>query len=278
MLKQRVVTAVILALFFLGILFGLPMAGFAVVLAIIVMVAAWEWADLAGLQAPWKRYAYAIFIGCCIAVVAAYSHLFEASWAGGDVIAIRDILLVAALWWAISLLWVQGYPSSALLWDRFWVKAAVGVLVLVPAWLSLVFLHGRENGQWLILLVILLVACADIGAYFSGKAFGKHKLAPAVSPGKSWEGFWGGFAACLLLGVVIAYCLGGNWLILALIVPASLISVLGDLSESMFKRQRGIKDSSQLLPGHGGLLDRVDGVTAAAPIFSLALILSQWQF
>lgn len=276
MLRQRVITAIILALFFLGVLFGLSPQGFALVLALIVMVAGWEWADLAGLSQPWQRYLYALIIGAGIFAAAIYTHIPDA--AAPALEQTRSLLVAACVWWAVALLWVQGYPSSALLWDRRWIKSIIGALVLIPAWLSLVFLHSQAHGQWLILLLIFLVACADIGAYFSGKRFGKHKLAPAVSPGKTWEGFWGGLAACLLLALAVALFLGGDWLIVAIIVPAGLISVLGDLSESMFKRQRGIKDSSQLLPGHGGLLDRVDGVTSAAPVFALAIILSHWTF
>lgn len=276
MLKQRVITAITLALFFLGILFGLSAMQFALVLTLIVMIAGWEWSDLAGLSQSWQRYAYALMVGCAIAATALYTRIFDSLAPSGD--QIRSVLVAATIWWAVSLLWVQGYPSSALLWDRPWIKAVIGFLVLVPTWLALVFLHSRADGQWLILLLILLVACADIGAYFSGKRFGRRKLAPAVSPGKTWEGFWGGVVVCLFLAIALAWFCDGNWLTLAIVIPASLISVLGDLSESMFKRQRGVKDSSQLLPGHGGLLDRVDGITAAAPVFALAIILTGWKF
>ncbi|NHN37719.1 phosphatidate cytidylyltransferase [Pseudomaricurvus alcaniphilus] len=275
-LKQRVITAIILAACFLLALFALPLSGFALALALVVMLAGWEWANLAGFEPQWQRCLYALLVGLVAAGLAYYTHLL-----GGEALALdrlRDILLLACGWWALALLWVQGYPASAVLWDRRWLKAIMGIVVLVPAWLALVYLHSQEYGQWLVVLVMVAVACADIGAYFSGKAFGKHKLAPNVSPGKSWEGFWGGLGCCLLLAALIGYSASGGWLVFAVIVPASLVSVLGDLSESMLKRQRGIKDSSQLLPGHGGLLDRIDGVTAAAPVFALAILLSGWSF
>ena len=122
-----------------------------------------------------------------------------------------------------------------------------------------------------------VVAAADIGGYFAGRKFGKRKLAPAVSPGKTWEGFSGGLIANLLLGSLIAYLTGSNiGLLLAIVVPTSLFSVLGDLLESMVKRHAGVKDSGVILPGHGGILDRVDSITAAAPVFALAVLASGW--
>ncbi|RYZ95959.1 MAG: hypothetical protein EOO68_17675 [Moraxellaceae bacterium] len=118
---------------------------------------------------------------------------------------------------------------------------------------------------------------SNIGGYFSGRRFGKHKLAPSVSPGKTLEGFAGGLLSNLILVGMIAYLTGNNvWLLLAIVVPTSLFSVLGDLLESMVKRYAGVKDSGVILPGHGGILDRVDSVTAAAPVFALALLASGW--
>lgn len=274
MLKQRVITAIVLAAVFVAVLFGLDTSAFAVLLGLVVMLAGWEWANLAGFEEQWQRCLYAVFIGVAMLLATAYTGVLDILPSAAN---IRNILILACCWWAVALLWVQGYPSSAILWDRKWLKAIMGFLVLVPAWLALVFLHTEYRGEWLVLLVMLVVACADIGAYFSGKAFGRRKLAPNVSPGKSWEGFWGGLACCVLLALLIGLLFGGAAMTLAIVVPASLVSVLGDLSESMLKRQRGIKDSSQLLPGHGGLLDRVDGVTAAAPVFALALLLTGWS-
>lgn len=275
MLKQRIITAIILALVFLGVIFSLDATGFAAVVALVVMIAGWEWANMAGFKAQWQRFGYGLLVGLILVSCGYYSQFIQAG-----VVALeptRTILLVACTWWAVALLWVQGYPASAVLWGHRLLKALMGLLVLVPTWLALVFLRGEPQGQWLILLVVLVVASADIGAYFSGKAFGRRKLAPQVSPGKSWEGFWGGFICCILLALVVGFKVGGGWMMLAIIAPAGLASVLGDLLESMVKRQRGIKDSSQLLPGHGGVLDRVDSITAAAPVFALAVLLTGWQ-
>lgn len=275
MLKQRIITAVILALVFLTALFALSGTYFALAIAAVVLVAGWEWANMVGLKSQWQRVAYALCVGLGILAAACYTDFISAGHLLDE--PLRNLLLVACTWWAVALLWVQGYPTSAVLWSHPLVKALMGLLVLVPTWLALVFLRSEANGQWLILLVVLVVVCADIGAYFTGKAFGRRKLAPAVSPGKSWEGFWGGFACCLLLSLVVGFTFGGGWIMLAIIAPAGLASVLGDLLESMVKRQRGIKDSSQLLPGHGGVLDRVDSITAAAPVFALAVVLTGWQ-
>lgn len=275
MLKQRVITAVVLAVLFLGGLFFLSVTGFALAIGVVVMLAGWEWANLSGLTAQWQRLLYAAVVGGSVALAAWYTGFLPA----GELQTgpLQVLLLAACTWWAVALLWVQGYPSSALLWGHSIIKMLMGFLVLVPTWLALVFLRDQPAGEWLILLVMVMVACADIGAYFTGKAFGRRKLAPAVSPGKSWEGFWGGFACCLLQAGIVGYAFGGGWLTLAIIAPASLASVLGDLLESMVKRQRGVKDSSQLLPGHGGILDRVDSITAAAPVFALAVLLTGWQ-
>jgi phosphatidate cytidylyltransferase len=170
---------------------------------------------------------------------------------------------------------VQGYPSSGVLWGHGILRLLMGTLVLIPTWVALVYVRQQDNGAWLVLLLMLIVALADSGGYFVGRRFGKHKLAPAVSPGKTWEGFAGGLAANCLLALLLAQSLNVNVLImLALAVPTSLVSVLGDLLESMVKRHAGVKDSGAILPGHGGILDRVDGITAGAPVFALALLAS----
>ncbi len=273
MLKQRVITALVLAAVLLAALFGLASGIFIWGIGLVVLLAAWEWSDLASIRGVAARLSFVGLVAACLLLVAALTGLPSAP----DSAMIRNLLLAACTWWALALLWVQGYPSSAVLWGNPWVKSLMGVLVLVPTWLGLALVRGQANGEWLIVLLVLVVVCADVGAYFSGRAFGKRKLAAEVSPGKTWEGFWGGVGCCALLGAVVGYGVGGGALMLALVVPAGLASVLGDLLESMVKRQRGVKDSGNLLPGHGGVLDRVDSITAAAPVFALALLLSGWQ-
>jgi len=286
MLKQRVLTALVLAAGFLSALFFLSPSFFALLVSIVCLIGGWEWAQLAGLGRPAQRLAY--LGACALAFVLAANYLSLTSWpiissavnlTAGQLDAFRNLLVLACLGWAMALLWVQSYPQSALLWGSRWARALMGLVVLVPAGAALVYIRVQESGAVLILLLVLVVASADIGAFFSGRRWGRHKLAAKVSPGKTWEGFAGGVAANLLLALLISAFSGISlafWLVLML--PTSLVSVLGDLLESMLKRHRGIKDSGALLPGHGGVLDRLDSLTAAAPVFALALLSSGWPF
>jgi phosphatidate cytidylyltransferase len=275
MLKQRVITALIITAIFLSALFLLPAGYFAFFMAVVVLIGAWEWAGLSSVPQLWLRVVYA-------AVVAAY--LLGVSWWIGfageatpdlDLAAVQKLLIIGCSFWAVALLLVQGYPSSAILWGNKFLRLLMGLLVLVPTWIALVYVRQQAEGHWLIILLFLIVAVADTGGYFAGRRFGKRKLAIHVSPGKTWEGFAGGLLANLMLALILAFGFELSLaLVLAVVVPTSLISVLGDLLESMVKRHAGVKDSGTILPGHGGILDRVDGVTAAAPVYALALMTS----
>ena len=278
MLKQRVITALILSVVFLAALFCLSAPLFSLFVALAVLVGAWEWANLARLTAIWQRVGYMVVVGIAIAWTAFYVDLSPLDTAAHlQTDDVRRVLLVGCGFWALALLLVQGYPSSAILWGAPAIRALMGLIVLVATWVAFSFVRAQLNGAWLVLLIVAVVASADIGGYFFGRRWGKHKLALAVSPGKTWEGFAGGVLCNLLLSVLIWLVVGGNYfLLLAIMLPTSLVSVLGDLFESMLKRERGIKDSSALLPGHGGVLDRVDSLTAAAPVFALALLSSGW--
>ncbi|UTA46746.1 phosphatidate cytidylyltransferase [Simiduia sp. 21SJ11W-1] len=275
MLKQRIITAVLLMAVLLAALHYLPTPLFQLLLGTAVLIAAWEWSNLSGVANYWLRGAYVAATAAMLAlagVVTGLSSALDLEW-------LRNLLLVGSLWWALSLLWVQGYPSSSILWGAPIARLAIGWLVLVPAWLALCYLRELPGGAWLMLMVVCVVAGADIGGYFVGRRFGKHKLAPQVSPGKTWEGFWGGLATNVLWATALGLWLGEGRLplLLAIVVPASLVSVLGDLVESMLKRHRGIKDSSQLLPGHGGVLDRIDSITAAAPVMALGVLMTGFE-
>jgi phosphatidate cytidylyltransferase len=278
MLKQRVMTALVLVAIFLAAVFYLPVPLFSAFAAMIVLIAAWEWGNLAGCTRIWQRLAYLVLVALVMAAAAHYLNISPlATTIATDPLKFRHLLLVGCGWWALALLLVQGYPSSAILWGAVTTRMLIGLLVLVPTWIAFTYVRAQVNGAWLILLIVAVVASADIGGYFTGRAWGKHKLKPAVSPGKTWEGFAGGVAANILLALVLWQVTGSNLVILlAIILPTSLVSVLGDLLESMVKRHRGIKDSGVLLPGHGGVLDRVDSLTAAAPVFALALLASGW--
>lgn len=276
MLKQRVITALVLVVVFLFALFYLPAAAFALFAGAIILVAGWEWANLSGFEAAGSRLLYVGLLAAVLVAVAFHIQLlpdlFHSSPDGDRVF---SWLLLGCGWWAFALLLVQGYPSSSLLWGSRLLRALMGLLVLVPAWLAFSWVRFAPQGEWLVLLIVAIVALADIGGYFTGRRWGRRKLKPAVSPGKTWEGFLGGLFANILFALIVWQLAGGSlvfWLLL--VVPTSLVSVLGDLLESMVKRHRGIKDSSNLLPGHGGVLDRADSLTAAAPVFALALAAS----
>ncbi|WP_043306944.1 phosphatidate cytidylyltransferase [Pseudomonas sp. ML96] len=268
MLKQRIITALILLPIALGGFFLLDGAAFALFIGAVVTLGAWEWARLAGLEAQPQRVAYAGVVAAIL--YGAWLLSAVAPW----------LLGAAVLWWLAATLLVLSYPDSSRYWGGLPGKLVIGLLILLPAWQGLVLLKQWPQANGLIIAVMVLVWGADIGAYFAGKAFGKRKLAPRVSPGKSWEGFYGGLLASLL--ITLAVGLQQGWqsadLLLALAGAALVVavSVIGDLTESMFKRQSGIKDSSNLLPGHGGVLDRIDSLTAAIPVFAVLLWLAGW--
>ena len=258
-LRQRIVTALALAALVLGVLLAMPPGAAVTVVAFAVFAGAWEWSGFANLRAA-ARVAYALAVVGCAAL--AWSWTAEPANLG-------VFLRATAAWWVIGLAWVvfapgRGGPRAA---------AVCGFLVLVPAAVGL----GRialvqPYGQVLLLFLVVLVAAADVGAYFGGRMLGRHKLAPRVSPGKTWEGFVAGMIAAAVAAACGAVLFGmpiAAWL--AVCVPVALVSVVGDLVESMWKRHAGIKDSSGLLPGHGGVLDRIDSLTAAGPAFMLGL-------
>lgn len=275
MLKQRVITAVILTAIFLVALFGLPTGIFPFFIGAVVLIGAWEWAKLSSFAATWQRLVYMAVIAGLIGDVGVMVGVCSID--GLDLAITKIVMMIACGFWAVALLMVQGYPSSAILWGHTVLRLLMGVFVLVPTWLALVYVHAQPQGPWLVLMIAAIVAAADTGGYFTGRKFGKHKLAPSVSPGKTLEGFAGGLLANILLAALVAWLSNSNfWLLLAIVVPTSLVSVLGDLLESMVKRHAGVKDSGSILPGHGGILDRVDSITAAAPVFALALLCSGW--
>lgn len=257
MLRQRVITALILAPLVLLVIFGLPHAITMLVLALLVLAAAWEWSAFPGFTQHSARVTYVAAVFMCIAVL----WLFGAERGELD-----TVLYAAVVWWLLAMVWIATAPARA---NRA-MAALAGLLVLVPVWLALVRLHS--HGPQLMLFLLLLVVAADIGAYFAGRRFGRNKLAPRVSPGKTWEGVIGGFVAAAIMAVVGVWWFDVSptpFMLLCLVVVVA--SIIGDLTESLFKRHVGLKDSGSLLPGHGGVLDRVDSVTAAAPVFLLGL-------
>jgi len=275
MLRQRVVTALLMAAAFLVGVYFLSPAILALVFAAIVALGAWEWALLSGLTRGVGRGLYALLVfGSAVAL-----YRYAGFGTELDREQIQPVLGLAGLWWCFALLWVKSYPASAALWRHPVLRLFMGLLIMLPAWFAAVYLlHIAPRGAAVVAFV-LLVAGADIGAYFTGRAFGRHALAPSVSPAKTWEGFWGGVVSAGLLAAALWSVLPARFdhlsLVAALCVAlaTAFASVLGDLTVSMVKRHSGVKDSSSLLPGHGGLLDRLDSLCAAAPTFALALLL-----
>jgi phosphatidate cytidylyltransferase len=262
MLKQRVITALIMAPIAIAGVFFLPLYGFAVFVGLIMLVSAWEWAQLAGFSGS-SRVIYAGLLGLTLPFVFFVPAVY--------------ILISGILWWVIALFFVVGYPAFAEVWSSKISRLMIGILVLLSAFVAMVQLKMYPDNNYLIILLFLLIWGADIGAYFTGKALGKRKLAPSVSPGKSWAGLYGGLATAVIIGLLMVLARPDTVqlvsikgaIFLGCCALVAVVSVLGDLTLSMFKRNAGVKDSSNLLPGHGGFLDRIDSLLSAAPLFAL---------
>lgn len=270
MLFQRVLTALVLAPLMLAGIFLLSPPLFSLFIGVIVMIAAWEWVNLSDYRRPLVRWA---FVGCTAVALLALYFLVDLTSRGWVLVTVA-----ALLWWAIALVLVLAYPSSQSFIEHPTVRLLLFIPVMIPLWTGLNLIKVRPDAALMLTWLMLLVWGADIGAYFAGRAFGRRKLAPNVSPGKTWAGVYGGMATSMLISTVLAMIFipelsPGQWLLLLLFSALVVaISVLGDLVESLLKRMRGIKDSSSLLPGHGGVLDRVDSLCSATPMFVLMLV------
>ena len=266
MLKQRLLTALLLIPIFVFIVLKAPSDVFYSFTGLIVVLGAWEWSFFMGVNQ---------FPQNCIYPLVMIFILFIAY-----LLPIVPVLSIAFGFWLVAAFLVGFYPKGVSGWQNKSVIGLMGVGVLVPCWLAVNFIRHSDNGIMLLLVLFLLIWGADSGAYFIGKKWGKHKLLPNVSPGKTWEGLLGALLTAGVISVlgffdeVIPF---SHWplpLLLALITV--LFSILGDLFESMLKRRAGLKDSGRLLPGHGGILDRIDSLTAAAPLFALGLVICHW--
>lgn len=258
MLKSRILTALALAVVLITVLLYLPPVMTFVLLTVAVLLGAWEWSALIGSATRPLRGFYVLVIAL----------LLGAAWLWcSDRSALRLLLLGSAAWWLCALAWLSFAPQRVAPWSA----ALAGIFALVPAWVALGQLRLIEprGGAWTLYALILIVA-ADTGAYFVGRRFGRIKLAPRVSPGKTWEGVLGGMGLALLAGLVGARVFGvPSAALVPLALTVAAFSVVGDLTESMLKRAAGVKDSGHLFPGHGGMLDRLDSIVAGAPVFLL---------
>lgn len=263
MLRQRLLSALVLAGLFIPALFLLPRAGFAALVGGVAFVTAYEWAALAQLAGRARLLFALLLILGGIPLLMLDGAL---GWMLGAAV---------VLWFLLSIRLILGARAPAFVHKRVY-KLVLAPLVLWPAWLALDALRNLPDGAWWVLATFMVVWVADSAAYFSGRRFGRHKLAPAISPGKTVEGVAGALAAVLLAGGA-AHAVGPYaslplvpWLLL--LVAVTLISVMGDLHESQLKREAGVKDSGALLPGHGGMFDRVDSLLAAAPLMAFGLL------
>jgi phosphatidate cytidylyltransferase len=262
-LKWRLISAAILVpLVIFGVL-RMSTQAFAVILGVILVAASWEWSRLVPLTGFPARILYC----------AAITGLLALTWLGGPAELVIYLLVAAGCWWLFALYWLT-HPGQCATASSpcIALKLLAGIMVSVPPWTALVVLHRLgEDGPLLTLLLLVMIWCADSGAYFAGHRWGRHKLAPLISPGKTREGVYGGLLVSLLVAGIAAwlYSQSPAWTLSFILVslPAVLFSVVGDLLESLMKRQSGIKDSGSIIPGHGGIFDRIDSLVAAAPVF-----------
>jgi phosphatidate cytidylyltransferase len=271
MLKTRIITAIFLFAAFFPALFYLPPVGWTIFATLVAAIAAWEWGALMRMGHS-SRFALGVVVAMICAAVGALDPAAlgmepgptDAAWRLG-----RWFYLPAAAFWLLLVpLWMNrrwALPKSA-------VGLLIGAVLILPTWLALVQL--RQAGPLVLLSILAVVWLADIGAYFFGRTLGKHKLAPSISPGKTWEGAIGGGVAVLTYGFALSSrlpdALSSNYGVLFLVLILLVaISIIGDLFESLLKRQAGLKDSSNVLPGHGGVLDRIDSLTSTLPLVAL---------
>lgn len=260
-LRQRVPTALVMLALVCLVLYALPPAATLVLILIAFLFGAWEWSAFVAPTRRGIRAAFVALIGLGVLVA------WQAT-AGRD--GLTALLVAAGVWWLVALLWITRGPGRA----GPVLAAVAGVAALVPTAVALGRLRGVDpQGAGVLLFSLAVIMAADVGAYFAGHRWGRLKLAPRVSPGKTWEGVIGGLVASLLVAWGGAVLFG--WpptVIMPLALGAAAFSVVGDLMESLLKRHSGLKDSGHLLPGHGGVLDRIDSLTAGVPVFTLGLL------
>jgi phosphatidate cytidylyltransferase len=261
-IRKRVGTAAVLIAILVAVLFCPWPEATVVALIVVVLAGAWEWSAFLRASSTGLRIFYVAVVAALLPAVWYFTESHDG---------LKLVLQIAVLWWIVALGWVMFAPRLV----SSWAAAVAGVLALVPAWIALMRLRlDFENGAEWVLFALILVQVADIGAFFVGRRFGRRRLAPNVSPGKTWEGVIGGVVASAVVAII-----GSNRFdvplaqFLPLCVAVVAFSIVGDLTESLLKRFAGLKDSGRLFPGHGGVMDRIDSVTGAAPVLFLGLLL-----
>lgn len=263
MLKQRTLTALVLAPLAIAVVLFLPTALVALIIATMCLQATWEWARLAGVGSRILRGG----------MVATNALLLALLWWVRDQPAAWFVIGTALVWWLFALLWLRHFTyAAAPTRGNTAIKLVAAEVAILPAWLALIKIHeGPDHGHAWALFAIVLIWAADTAAYFTGKRFGTTKLAPQISPNKTTAGAWGALVGAGALAVVWAWLLEVRGFALTALIALALVvvsaSIIGDLFESLLKRQANVKDSGTLFPGHGGLLDRLDSLFAALPVF-----------
>jgi len=270
MTRTRVIAALIMAPAAIAAILLLPTQWLAAAGALVFLIGLWEWLRLADVDDTLARTVLLI-LNLLVMVLMVWAD-------GGQMVLFQLATLAGIAWWLAALCWLRFFqfgstPGSA----ARQLKLGAGTLAIVPAWAAMVMIHaGEPNGARWLLTALMIVWAADSGAYFAGRALGRHKLAPRISPNKTWEGLFGGLVAGLLIALAFGgwasdwqYSLAGTGALLLVTTVAVFASVLGDLFESLLKRHAGAKDSGSIIPGHGGVLDRIDGVLAALPVFAV---------
>lgn len=275
MTKTRVLAALVMGPLAIAAILLLPTPWMAALSAAIFLLGLWEWLKLAEIDDPIARG---------VLLVANLLMMVAIVWAsrsssGGSMVLFQLMSLIGAVWWLLSLLWLRHYEFASDHDTHARVfKLAAATLSVIPAWCALALIHAeRPNGQYWLLVALMIVWFADSGAYFAGRTFGKRKLSPRISPNKTIEGLIGGIVAGMVVALIGAALIGvelAQYPGVALVAAWTILfSVVGDLFESLLKRHVGAKDSGALIPGHGGVLDRIDSVLAALPVFAVGKLL-----
>lgn len=277
MTKTRLIAALVMAPVAIAAILLLPTPWLIAAAAVVFLAGLWEWFDLAEIEDTLSR---TVLLVVHMALMVALVWASRGGGAGDpaqppSMVLFKIASLVGVIWWLLALLWLQrfNFASDHRTYARMF-KLAAAALSVIPAWCALTWIHAEGgSGHWWLLTALAVVWAADSGAYFAGRKFGMLKLAPRVSPNKTVEGLIGGAVAGVAVGVGLSLLAGATaaqlpWVALVSLV-AVLFSVVGDLFESLLKRHVGVKDSGHLIPGHGGVLDRIDGVLAALPAFAL---------